>query len=260
MSHAPSPQTPSPPALSLVVPTYRRPDTLRRALQSVAAAYSQTCEIIVVDDDAEGAGFAVARDFGARYLNKAGHERGLSFSRNLGLELARGQYLAFLDDDDFFLPGGLDRLLAAANPSSLVFADHTSFNTQHQQLHALAGVTAEHLLVCNQIPVGAYVLPRAAVSRAFDTRLRSHEDWDFLLANLGQLRLQHVPGEPVVAIDKTRNDSDSMQARRRHLFWLDFLAIYAHYPAPQLAQARSQMLQSLGVAVPDEMLRVADLI
>jgi len=247
-----------PPLLSIVVPTYRRPQALERALASVAPACSATHEVIVVDDCPEGSGFVVARSFGFRYLHKAGIDRGLSASRNLGIELARGRYLAFLDDDDLFLPNGLDRLLAAADEGSLVFADHTSFTAEQQQLHVLAPLSADHLRVCNHIPVGAYLVPRGALVRRFDTRLRSHEDWDFLLAHLDRLALRHVSGPPVVAIDKTRNQSDSMQARRRELFWLDFMAIYAHYPAPHLAELRARMLQSLGVQIPSQMLCVED--
>ncbi len=247
-----------PPVLSIIVPTYQRPQTLERALASVGPACSASHEVIVVDDCPDGSAFAVARPFGCRYLHKAGIDRGLSASRNLGIELARGRYLAFLDDDDFFLPNGLDRLLAAADEGCLVFADHMSFTVEHQQLHDLAPLTADHLRVCNHIPVGAYLVPRSAIVQRFDTRLRSHEDWDFLLALLNRVVLRHVPGPPVVAIDKTRNQSDSMQARRRELFWLDFLAIYAHYPAPHLADLRAGMLQSLGVQISPQMLCAED--
>lgn len=247
-----------PPLLSIVVPTYRRPHTLERALASIGPACKSPYEVIVVDDCPDGSGFAVTKSFGFRYLFKAGIDRGLSASRNLGIDLTRGRYLAFLDDDDLFLPDGLDRLLAAADGDSLVFADHTSFTAEQQQLHVLAPLTVDHLRVCNHIPVGAYLMPRGALVRCFDTRLRSHEDWDFLLAHLDRLALRHVAGPPVVAIDKTHNQSDSMQARRRELFWLDFLAIYAHYPAPHLSELRARMLQTLGMQVPSQMLCVED--
>lgn len=50
-----------PPLLSIVVPTYRRPQALERALASVAPACSATHEVIVVDDCPEGSGFVVEK-------------------------------------------------------------------------------------------------------------------------------------------------------------------------------------------------------
>jgi GalNAc5-diNAcBac-PP-undecaprenol beta-1,3-glucosyltransferase len=247
------------PDLTLVVPTYRRPAKLERALQSIPGAVSAAHEVLVVDDCPDGSGFEVARRHGARYVHKAGIERGLSASRNVGLTLARGRYLAFLDDDDFFLPQGLDRLLSAATQGhALVFGDYAAFNTESRSDVSLAGVSVDVLLVCNQIPVGAYLISRSAVSRPFDVRLRSHEDWDFLLSHVAVAdAMTHVPGS-VVMIDKTENQSSSMQARRRKHFWLDFLSIYARFPASHLSAERAQMLQSLGLQIPPGMLQFDD--
>lgn len=249
------------PVLSILVPTYRRADKLRRALDSVAGAVSASHEVIVVDDCPEGSGNSVARQYGARYVHKAGVDRGQSFSRNMGLEIALGQWVAFLDDDDFFLPGGLDRLLQSAigGSAAVVFGDYQAFNNSARTEVSLAQVSWDVLLVCNQIPMGAFVIARHAVKRNFDTRMRSHEDWDFLLSNIAMGGMAHVPVD-VVAIDKTENQTTSTEARRRKLFWLDFLSIYARFPASHLAQAREAMLASLGVQLPPGLLHIDDVI
>ncbi|MCM0607763.1 MAG: glycosyltransferase family 2 protein [Ideonella sp. WA131b] len=244
--------------LSIVVPTYRRPGTLERALASVAAATRADHEIIVVDDCPEGTAFELARRFGARYLFKAGRQRGLSASRNLGLDVATGVFVAFLDDDDFFNPSGLDALLQHASAhEGLCFGNFSTFTHEQRVHHDLAALTADHLLVCNQIPVGAYVMRRAGLSSRFDERLRSHEDWEFLLRQLAGQSLRHLAVD-VVSIDKTANTTTSMQARRRRLFWLDFLSIYARFPAAHLSAPRAAMMQSLGLQLPEDMLRFAD--
>lgn len=249
------------PELSLIVPTYRRPALLARALDSARTASTRPAaqlELIVVDDCPEGSGFEAARAHGARYLAKAGIDRGLSASRNLGIALARGRCLAFLDDDDQFVPGALDALLdAALAGGGLVYGDHELFDAQRRQAVDLSALTLDELLVCNRIPVGSYVLPRAALQQPFDPKLRSHEDWEFLLAHAQRVGLRHVPGV-VARIDKTDNASHSMQARRRSLFWLDFLSIYARFPAPHLSEARSRMLQQLGLQVPAALLDFED--
>lgn len=249
------------PALSIVVPTYRRAEKLQRALESVAGAASVSHEVIVIDDCPDASGSAVAKQFDALYVHKAGVDRGQSFSRNIGLEMASGEWVAFLDDDDFFLPGGLDRLLqgAADGSSAVVFGDYQAFNSSARTEVSLAQVSWDVLLVCNQIPMGAFVIARHAVKRSFDTRMRSHEDWDFLLSNIAMGGMAHVPVD-VVAIDKTENQTTSTEARRRKLFWLDFLSIYARFPASHLAQAREAMLASLGVQLPPGLLHIDDVI
>lgn len=248
-------------ALSIVVPTYRRADKLQRALESVAGAASVSHEVIVIDDCPDASGSAVAKQFGARYVHKAGVDRGQSFSRNIGLEMALGQWVAFLDDDDFFLPGGLDQLLrgAAGSNAAVMFGDYQAFNSSARTEVSLAQVNWDVLLVCNQIPMGAFVISRHAVKRNFDTRMRSHEDWDFLLSNIATGGMAHVPVY-VVAIDKTENQTTSTEARRRNLFWLDFLSIYARFPASHLARAREAMLASLGVQLPPGLLQIDDVI
>ncbi len=251
------------PFVTFVVPTYRRPEKLERALASISVAISlsgdQTHETIVVDDCPDGSAFAVARRFNAQYVHKAGRDRGLSASRNIGMLMARGQFLCFLDDDDFFLPQGVGRLLNAAQDggAAIVFGDYQAFNTEARAEISLASINLDSLLVCNQIPVGAYVLSKARVFSNFDTRMRSHEDWDFLLSHVLQGCLQHVPGA-VVVIDKTENHTTSNQARRRKLFWLDFLSVYARFPASHLSQHRAQMLASLGIEIPESLMQFDD--
>lgn len=248
------------PLISIVVPTYQRPEKLGRALSSIAAACSHAKEVIVVDDCPQGSGFAAAQSASARYLFKAGVDRGLSHSRNLGLAMARGKYVAFLDDDDYFAPGALDRLLAQGrSDSAVVFGDYITFNEESQTLHPLNHVTLDHMLVNNHIPVGAYVAERSLLRRNFDPHLRSHEDWEFLIANISSGGMCHVPGA-VAYIDKTDNATTSMQARRRQQFWLDYISIYARFPAPHLADPRAQSLLTKGINIAPELLKFGDVI
>lgn len=92
---------------------------LAQAIESVLA---QTCvewELLLVDDGSTDGGTAVARAYSERfparirYLEHPGHARlGMSASRNLGLQNARGAYVTFLDGDDVYLPQRLERHVA----------------------------------------------------------------------------------------------------------------------------------------------------
>ncbi len=90
--------------VSVIVPTCDRPALLRQALASIRTIEGPDliCEILVGDNGAALETPAIAKEFGAVYLKAS--TRGPSAARNVGLRAATGQYIAFLDDDDVWLP------------------------------------------------------------------------------------------------------------------------------------------------------------
>jgi glycosyltransferase involved in cell wall biosynthesis len=98
--------------VSVIVPTCDRPALLREALASIRALDGPdlTFEILVCDNGAGPETPAVAEEFGAIYLKAS--VPGPSAARNAGLRAATGEYLAFLDDDDVWLPGNVRPQLA----------------------------------------------------------------------------------------------------------------------------------------------------
>lgn len=96
-----------PPTVSVIVPTYNRAGFLPRALDSVLAQTYRDFELIVVDDHSnDNTGRVVAeftRDDRVRVFR---HDRnlGASAALNSGINVARGEFVAFLDDDDVWLP------------------------------------------------------------------------------------------------------------------------------------------------------------
>jgi glycosyltransferase involved in cell wall biosynthesis len=93
--------------VSVIVPTCDRPALLREALASIRRLEGSDLffEILVGDNGIAPETQAVAKEFGAIYLKAS--TRGASAARNVGLRVATGDYLAFLDDDDIWLPGNL---------------------------------------------------------------------------------------------------------------------------------------------------------
>ena len=99
-------------SVSAIVPTCDRPILLDRALRSIARQVLVPSEIIVVDDGSEPhqklTREAMARhDFGNAQVVPNAHCKGAGGARNTGAETARGELLAFLDDDDEWLPSYL---------------------------------------------------------------------------------------------------------------------------------------------------------
>ena len=108
------------PKVIVVIPTYKRVDTLDRAIQSVLKQTYSNIEIVVVDDnnpDTEGR-MAAEKLMGkydgnpqVRYVQHPYNKNG-SAARNTGVHASTGDYVAFLDDDDEFLPEKIESMLA----------------------------------------------------------------------------------------------------------------------------------------------------
>src|SRR2546427_4231674 len=95
------------PVVSVVIPVYNGERYLADAIQSVLDQTYQNLEVIVVDDGSTDGSAAVAKRFGdaIRYVRQA--NGGVCQARNTGISVARGTYLAFLDQDDLWLPDKL---------------------------------------------------------------------------------------------------------------------------------------------------------
>lgn len=122
------------PFFSVVIPTRDRDGTLREALESVRAQTERDLEVIVVDDAGSTATRALVESFEdlpITYLVND-HAHGGAGTRNAGAERARGRWIAFLDDDDTWLPTRLQRvreLIAHSGPElGLVYTGHAKYD------------------------------------------------------------------------------------------------------------------------------------
>lgn len=97
---------------SVIIPNYNNGKTLKRAINSVLTQSYLPHEIIVIDDGSTDSSASIASEFGKSIIFKAQPNAGVSAARNTGASIATGDWLAFLDADDIFLP---DRLKAHAD-------------------------------------------------------------------------------------------------------------------------------------------------
>src|ERR1035441_4579094 len=188
----------SAPLVSVVIATRNRPRLLRLALASVAAQKDMPAgavEAVVVNDGgtdltAELANAAAAGLRVQPVVLQA--RRGLPAARNAGIDVARGEFLAFLDDDDVFLPGHLHAALQVLGSGDADAAYTTCLispvRIDPAQPAPEVGVSSGYpfdpglLSVANYIPVHSAVLRRpASASARFDQELAALEDWDFWL-------------------------------------------------------------------------------
>lgn len=105
---------PRDPAATVIITTYNRRDLIQVAIASVLEQSFTDFELLVVDDGSTDDTAAVVGQIGdprIRYIHQ--ENAGLAAARNTGLRLARGEYIAFLDDDDAYLPDKLRVQVAA---------------------------------------------------------------------------------------------------------------------------------------------------
>jgi glycosyltransferase involved in cell wall biosynthesis len=179
------------PHLSIIIPTHNRPQMLQEAVASALAQTFRDFEIIIVLNGASPECAEMARRFQGEPSIKIVdmEDSTLAASRNFGLGFAEGEWVAFLDDDDVWLPEKLELQLAAAGQTGadLVCCNFCFFNQdgvieQRALRPRPAGLSfAEALMVGNYVSGGSGVIVKAAKLRGlggFDASLRACEDWD----------------------------------------------------------------------------------
>jgi glycosyltransferase involved in cell wall biosynthesis len=99
------------PAVSVIIPTYNRANLLGRSINSILEQTFTDFELIVVDDGSSDNTRELVESFNDPRIFYVRHEknRGVSAARNTGIKIARGEYIAFNDSDDEWLPQKLDK-------------------------------------------------------------------------------------------------------------------------------------------------------
>ena len=98
------------PKVSVIIPTYQRAHLVSQAIESVLAQTYSDYEIIVVNNGSTDNTTEVLSQFGDKIRVIHLHANtGPSVARNLGMNASNGRYLAFLDDDDLWLPNKLEK-------------------------------------------------------------------------------------------------------------------------------------------------------
>jgi glycosyltransferase involved in cell wall biosynthesis len=252
--------------ISVIITTHKRPVLLERAVRSVAAQVLPTgitLELIIHDDDASNGevltgGSPVLRcvpnSIQLVCVRRMIGEGGVARARNRALAVSSGEWVLFLDDDDALAAGALDRLLTFAVESGADFCagGFKVLSEGTDEDFALLPVTVpewsyESLMIGNLFPIGSFIMKRSCVSQLFNPCLATHEDWLFLLDNLGSLNIRILPQH---VLNIFHCDSRLSEHRNERLGAAqkagDYLRIYSLYPSASLFTKRLLILQSMG--------------
>ncbi len=226
----------SQPLVSVILPTYNRAHTLGRAIRSVLEQTYANFELIVVDDGSTDNTEEVVKSFAdprIRFLRHE-HNRGVSAARNSGIKVAQGEYIAFNDSDDEWLPQKLKRQMEIFDKDKtgdigLVLCELTKHTPTGK-----SRITPEMRLInyedmlsrCGGYGIGTqqFLIKRDLTlpELHFNEYLPALEDWDLAFRLMRLCRIDYVPEVLVRTYDNGGPHANSKHNRlNAHLRILD---------------------------------------
>lgn len=194
-------------SVSVVLPTHHRPDLVQKAVSSALRQDFESIEILVVvdgEDRRTSDALEAFRDARLRVIELAAGVGGAE-ARNVGVREARGEWVAFLDDDDEWLPHKLSRQMVAARQSKALWPVISSRLIARglegdwirpMRSYDSARPVSEFLFCRKPVHDGPYAMQTSTLMMRremmlavpFRSGLKRHQDWDWLL------RAERVPG------------------------------------------------------------------
>jgi glycosyltransferase involved in cell wall biosynthesis len=177
--------------VTVVIPCHNHGHYLTTAITSILSQSYSHVEVIVVDDGSTDDTSRVARSYGDPVRCIRQENAGLPAARNTGLLQATGEFVLFLDADDYLRPDALEHHLRAvdATPAADVFHGAVDLEDSEGRVvtrlggHPLGDDAFHAILASNVGACHALLVRRSAFANAgiFDVSLRSCEDWDMWL-------------------------------------------------------------------------------
>jgi len=179
--------------VSIIIPTYNRPDLLKRLLDSIKNQTFKDYEVIVIDDcsnnfDQYKKVISIYEDAFEDFIFLRNEKnRGACFSRNKGIKTAKYEYIALVDDDDEWLPDKLSKQINLINNSNhdvgLVYTWTKAIKkgeVVHKYNPELEGELKGEILEECFIPSPSVLVKKKALIEAgmFDEKMVSCQDWD----------------------------------------------------------------------------------
>ena len=221
------------PGVTVVIPTYRRPDMLRRAIASVTVQRYPRTLVAVYDNGGDPATEAVTTEFagGGAQVRYHAHGRNIGANPNFiyALDRIESEYFVILSDDDFLLPGSLERGMAAlaghpdrwvrevAEAASKGLDEHMKELIALKQVPLFSTLTLEQLASIDRLMVTRHYVKGESVFRRGDVgaelyvivegEIRIHLDHAGREVTLAQHGAGNVVGEMSVFDEEPRSAS-----------------------------------------------------
>lgn len=214
--------------VSVVIPTHNRVDLLPRAIESVLKQTYNDIEIIVVSDGSTDGTDAFMQKYEGnervKYINYT-PARGGNYARNKGIEVSKGEYIAFLDDDDEWLPTKIEKQIALMEADEGVGLVYTGINCiyvnegiSYLSVPTNRGNLSKTILFENCVGSTSSVMLRRSHCRAcrFDENLQARQDFDLWIEVLQGCKAD-VVAEPMVNYYNYRNQTQVSSSTAKYI-------------------------------------------
>ena len=217
--------------VSVIIPTFNRPDMLSEAIASVINQSHKDTEIIVVNDGGEDVKNLI-KEFQKKgeviYLQ---HQRnkGLAAARNTGVQFSRGRYIAYLDDDDIFYPNHIEILTnyLIKKESKVAYTDayrahqrkeNGKYAIYKRDLPYSFDFDYRRILFENFIPVLCVLHEKSCFDEigSWDSNLKRTEDWDLWIRLSKRFQFAHI--KEITCEFRWRTDGTSMMNSNQEAF------------------------------------------
>lgn len=238
----------SQPLVSAVIPTYNRPSYLRKAVESVRDQTYDSIELVVVDDHSEE---PAREELAEMELNRfvdvtcIRHEenRGVNGARNTGIDVAAGEFVAFLDDDDRWVPEKIERQVArfrdTGDDVGVVYTGVRNIKADrtHEMIPpAVEGDITKALLCRNVVGSMSVVMVRTELAESvrLDDRFPSWADLEWYVNLSRHADFERIP-EPLVVYESRSHNRLSADVEKKgvayELFVDEFAPLAKEYGA-----------------------------
>jgi glycosyltransferase involved in cell wall biosynthesis len=244
------------PLVSVIIPTYNRAAFILKALQSVREQTYKFLEIIVIDDGSTDKTREMLNDYDGQLHYFFQENKGISGARNAGIRNAHGEYIAFLDSDDYWVPEKTEQQVALFEQNheyGLVASRCASIrlNGSYRERNrpGKSGWILEDLFKANFIRTSAAMVRKQCFERIglFDEDLKECEEYDLWLRIAAFYPMGFINKSLAVYFDNPDGVStDSLTGRLYRLKVLEKKYLQDKIPAPLYARRIANTCHYIG--------------
>lgn len=216
--------------ISVVMPAYNAESFIEDAVNSVLAQTFEDYELIIIDDCSRDKTYELIEGF-ARNNSKIRVYRneknsGVSFTRNFGISVAKGEWIAFLDSDDMWRPEKLEKQLSLfkEHPNAVITYTGSSFidfegTAFSYNLPAVPVMTYKHLLKSNLLSCSSVMVKKDVIERIKMGHDKMHEDYSAWLQILREYKYAYGINEPLLIYRISKNSKSANRIKSARMIY-----------------------------------------